>query len=185
MSSTAIAGGGRSREPGEMWNIELETSTSLDSGGYVLTYVSGKVQKCGATDLPRCVNYRSTRDPHDMNEPNTVFLTGAQIGTKGIAVFDEGWAMLKVKPNNTAIARGDYVYVDAAGGKVNKFPAATTVIPATNVTNAANEIEAKLKELARIVGICEKAVPVGTTTPLLGADKVLVRLRISTLLYNA
>jgi hypothetical protein len=184
MSAVPIAGGGRSREPGEMWNIQLEASTTLDSGGYVLTYASGKVQKCGASDLPRAVNYRSTRDPHDMNEPNTGFLTGTQVGAKGIPVFDEGWAMLKVKTNNTAIAVGDYVYVDAAGGKVNKFPTATTVIPVTNVTNAANEIEAKLKELARIVGICEKSVLVGTTA-LPGADKVLVRLRISTFLYNA
>lgn len=179
-----IASGGRSREPGEMWNMQLASAASLDDAGYVLTYASGKVDKCGATDLPRCVNYRSTRDPHDFNEPNSTFLTGTQIGTKGIAVFDEGWAMIKVKTNNTAIAVGDYVYVDAAGGKINKFPTLTTVIPVTNVTNAANEIEAKLKELARIVGIAESAVPVGTSL-IAGKDKVLVRLRISFFLYNA
>ncbi len=185
--ATAIAGGGRSREPGEMWNIQLKNATSLDDGGYVLTYVSEssviKVDKCGSTDLPTCVNFRSTRDPHDMNFPNTLQLKGSEIGEKGIPVFDEGWAKLKVKTNNAAITRGNYLIVDASGGKVNKL-ANGTQIPDTSATNAANEIEARLKELARIVGIAEEDIAAGDTGKA-GADKVLTRLRIGSVPFVA
>jgi len=176
--ATAIAGGGRSREPGEMWNIQLKSTTTLDDGGYVLTYVSEssviKVDKCGATDLPVCVNFRSTRDPHDMNFPQTVDLNGTQVGAKGIPVFDEGWAKLKVKVNNAAITRGNYLIVDAAGGKVNKLVNGTQI---PDGTANSDEVEARLKEMARIVGIAEEDIVVGTTSAA-GADKVLTRLRI-------
>jgi len=177
-------GGGRAREPGEMWNMRLKNATSLDDGGYVLTYVSEssvvKVDKCGSTDLPKCVNYRSTRDPHDLNFPSTTDLTGTQIGTKGIPVFADGWARLLVKVNNSAITRGDPLYVDAAGGKVNKY--SKTTIPNTTVTDASNELEARFKELARIVGIAEEDVAVGTTSAA-GATKVLTRLTIGRVQY--
>jgi hypothetical protein len=182
---TSIAGGGRSREPGEMWNIQVKSTTSFDDGGYVCTYVTEssvqKIDKCGATDLPKCVNYRSSRDPHDMNFPTSDYLTGTQIGTRGIPVFDEGWAKLKVKTGNAAIIRGDFLIVDATGGKVNKLAAGAT-IPDTSATNAANEIEARLLETARIVGIAEEIVAVGTTAAP-GADKVLTRLRIGSVPY--
>jgi len=179
-----IPGGGRTREIGEMWNMRLKNATSLDDAGYVLTYVSEssvtKVDKCGSTDLPKCVNYRSTRDPHDLNSPTTVFKTGTLLGEVGIPVFADGWAKLKVKTNNTAIAIGDPLYVDAAGGKVNKY--AKTTIPNTSATNASTAIDTRLKELARIVGIAEEAVAAGTTAAA-GSDKVLTRLTIGSVLY--
>jgi hypothetical protein len=163
-----------------MWNMQVKSTTSFDDGGYVCTYVTEsstiKIDKCGASDLPRCVNFRSSRDAHDMNFPTTDYLTGTEIGTKGIPVFDEGWAKLKVKVNNTAITRGNYLIVDAAGGKVNKLANGTT-IPDTSATDASDDLETRLKELARIVGIAEEDIAVGTTAAA-GADKVLTRLRI-------
>jgi len=180
---TTIPGGGRVREVGEMWNMPLKNATSLDDSGYVLTYVSEssttKVDKCGSTDLPRCVNYRSTRDPHDMNEPNTLFKTGADLAG-GIPVFADGWARLKVKDNNSAISVGNPLIVDATGGKVNKY--SKTSIPNTSATNAATAIDTRLKELARIVGVACEAVSAGTTAGP-GADKVLTKLTIGSVLY--
>lgn len=177
---SSVAGGGRTREPGEMWNMKVKNATSFDDGGYVCTYVSEssviKIDKCGASDIPKCVNYRSTRDPKDFNEPPSTYLTGSDIGNKGIPVFDEGWAKLKVKTNNSAITTGNYLIVDAAGGKVNKLSNGAQ-IPATDTTDASNEIETRLKEMARVVGIAEEDIAAGTTSAP-GKDKVLTRLRI-------
>ena len=90
-----VAGGGLSRDPGEMWNIPLKDATTLDAAGYILKYVvessTNKVDKCGATDTPVAVNYRSTRDPFDLRETNHGDLTGAGIGDPGIPVFADGY----------------------------------------------------------------------------------------------
>src|SRR3989304_8738493 len=98
------SGGVRTREAGEMWNMQLFTTTSLDDSGYVLKTVEesnvSKVDKCGATDVPYCVNYRSTRDPHSFDEPPGEFKTGTQLGDMGLPVFREGWAKLKLAINN-------------------------------------------------------------------------------------
>jgi len=174
--ATAIAGGGLTREIGEWWNIPLLDATSLDSGGYVLTYKvessTNKVDKAAATDTPRCVNFRSTRDPFDLRETNHGDLTGANIGAHGIPVFREGWAKLKVAVNNAAIVRGDALKVaTSGGGKVDKY--VETALANSDITS----VEARFDELARIVGNAEEDIAVGTTS-VAGADKVLTHLSI-------
>src|SRR3990172_6498519 len=175
------SGGGRTREPGEMWNMQLFTTTSLDDSGYVLKTVEqsnfSKVDKCGATDIPYCVNYRSSRDPHDMNAPNTLFKTGTQLGEMGLAVFREGWAKLKLATNHSALEKGDPVVVAASGGgKVDKYTAATMSVSSVAALGAA--VELRFDQLSRIVGHVEGAnVAVGTTSGP-SQDKVLVKLSI-------
>lgn len=171
-----VAGGGLSREPGEMWNIPLLDATLLDAGGYVLTYKvedsANKVDKAASTDIPCAVNYRSTRDPFDLRETNHGDLTGAQIGEVGIPVFADGWARIKVTIDNAAITRGDYLVVGADAGKVDLFTP-TTLDTDYDIAKA----NARLKELAQIVGRAEEDIAVGTTL-IPGKDKVLTRLTI-------
>jgi hypothetical protein len=177
----SIAGGGLTRELGEWWNVELLDATSLDSGGYVLTYKvessRNKVDKCGAADVPACVSFRSTRDPEDMNEHKThLTLTGAEIGTKGIPVFREGWAKLKVADNNSAIKEGDAIAVaSTGGGKVDKYTAGA--LTTTSASELAADVETRFNELANAVGNAEEKIPAGTTGAP-GADKVLTKLSI-------
>lgn len=174
-----FSGGGRTREPGEMFNRDLLGATSLDDAGYVLAYnvesSVTKVDKCTATEVPAAVNYRSTRDPHDMNEPQTIFKTGTQLEGVGIPVFREGWAKLKVANNNAVINRGDAIKVAASGGgKIDKYT--PTVI--TNGTNTASDTETRFDELSRLVGHCEEEqVAIGNTSSP-GQDKCLVKLSI-------
>lgn len=171
------SGGGRTREPGEMWNQQLLNATSLDDAGYVLAYnVESSVTKvdlCGASEVPACVNYRSSRDPHDMNEPVTLFKTGAQLGEMGIPVFREGWAKLKVANANAQLNRGDAV-VCVGGGKVDKYTPTTI----TNGTNTAANTETRFDELARVVGHVEEEQCAAGTSVTPGQDKVLVKLSI-------
>ena len=148
-----VAGGGLTREHGEFWNMPLLDATTLDDAGYVLTYKVedsiNKVDKAATTDTPRCVNFRSTRDPFDLRETNHGDQTGLQIGLHGLPVFREGWAKLKVADDNAAIVRGDSIKVaTTGGGKVDKY-----------------------------VGNAEEDIAAGTSgTP--GKDKVLTHLSI-------
>lgn len=172
-----FSGGGRTREPGEMFNVRLLDATSLNDAGFVLAYQVEssitKVDLCDASQVPACVNYRSTRDPHDMNEPQLLFKTGSQLGEVGIPVFREGWAKLKVATNNAQINRGDAI-ICTGSGKVDKYTA--TVI--TNGTNTAADTETRFDELAKIVGHCEEEQVVAGTTGSVGQDKVLTKLSI-------
>ena len=175
----AIAGGGLTRELGEFWNVELFNATSLDSAGYVLAYKTEdsriKVDKCGSTDIPACVNYRSTRDPEDMNQhKTTLYLTGTEIGTKGIPVLREGWAKLKVAINNAAITRGDSL-VCTGSGLVDKYTPAA--LDTSGAAALAADVETRFDDLARGVGHAEEDIAAGTTSAS-GADKVLTKLSI-------
>jgi hypothetical protein len=175
----AIAGGGLTRELGEFWNVELFNATSLDDAGYVLAYKTEdsriKVDLCGSADIPACVNYRSTRDPEDMNQhKTTLVLTGSEIGTKGIPVLREGWAKLKVATNNSAITRGDGL-VCSGGGKVDLYTA--PAIDTTSVATVSSTVETRFNDVARGVGHAEEDVAAGTTSAA-GADKVLTKLSI-------
>lgn len=180
------AGAGRTREPGEMWNMQVKDATSFTDSGFVLTYVvesaTNKVDLCGAADIPTCINYRSSRDPFDFNEPSTLQLTGSDIGARGFPVFAEGWAKLQVATNNQAITRGDSL-ICTGSGKVDQYGSGNstkTVIPDTSVTDASNELDARLKELAQIVGRAEQDVAAGTTDGPGGTGKVLTKLCIGT-----
>ena len=166
--------------------IQKINATSFADSGFVLKYevesTINKVNLCGATDIPACVNYRSTRDPFDFNEPSTQVETGATIGEKGFPVFAEGWAKLQLAVNNVAIVRGDSL-ICTGGGKVDQYGTANatkTALPDTTVSNAANEIDARLKELAQIVGRAEETVAAGTTTAAAGTGKILCKLSIGT-----
>jgi len=171
------SGGGRTREPGEMFNVNLLDATSLDDAGYVLAYQvedsETKVDKCDNTQMPAAINYRSTRDPHDMNEPQLLFKTGLQLADVGIPVFREGWAKLKVATNNSALARGDALEC-TGGGKVDLYTPTTI----TNGTNTAAETEDRFDELARIVGHVEEEDVDAGDTGSAGQDKVLTKLSI-------
>jgi len=171
-----FSGGGRTREPGEMFNVILKDATSLNDAGFVLKYIvetTNKVDKCGATDIPACVNYRSTRDPHSIDEPPAVFLIGSNVKLEGgIPVFREGWAKIKVATNNAAAIRGDPV-VCTGSGLIDLYT--PTVIGQTSLT--AGTVESRFDELARIVGHLEADLIVGTTAKA-GQDKVLVKLSI-------
>lgn len=175
----AVAGGGLTKELGEFWNIELFDATSLDSAGYVLAYKTEssriKVDKCGASDIPAAVNYRSTRDPEDMNQhKTTLYLTGSEIGTKGIPVLREGWAKLKVATNNSAITRGNPL-VCTGGGKVDVY---TPSALATGSASAlAADVETRFNDLGRVVGHAEEDGDAGTTSAA-GVDKILTKLSI-------
>ena len=177
-----ISGGGLSLELGEFWNIPLLDATKLEDAGFVLTYKVEasvtKVDKCGASDVPAAVNYRSTRDPEDMNQHKTTLtLIGSEIGVKGIPVFREGWAKLKVATDNTVIVRGDTL-VCTGSGKVDVYvPAA---LDDQTLTDAVAEIETRFNDLARVVGHAEEAIVVGTTAGP-GVDKVLTKLSIRAL----
>ena len=180
------SGAGRTREPGEMWNMQVKNATTFTDSGFVLSYVvesaTNKVQLCGSTDIPACVNYRSSRDPFDFNEPNTLQLTGADIGEAGFPVFAEGWAKLQLAVNNVAIVRGDSL-ICTGSGKVDQYGTANatkTALPDTTVSDAANEIDARLKELAQIVGRAEETVAAGTTAAAAGTGKILTKLYIGT-----
>ena len=180
------AGGGLTREAGEFWNMQVINTTSFSDSGFVLTYEvessTNKVNLCGATDIPACVNYRSSRDPFDFNEPSTVVQTGATIGEKGFPVFAQGWAYLQLAVNNQIIVRGDSL-VCTGGGKVDQYGSANstkTVLPNSSVTNSSNEVDARLKELAQIVGRAEETVVAGTTAKAAGTGKILCQLQIGT-----
>ena len=172
-----FSGGGRTREPGEMFNVDLLDATSLNDAGFVLAYqVEASVTKvdlCDASQVPAAVNYRSTRDPHDMNEPQLLFKTGLQLEGVGIPVFREGWAKLKVATNNVLLARGDAL-ICTGGGKVDKY--VPTVIGQTS--NTAVDVETRFDELAKIVGHVEEESVAAGTTLVAGQDKVLTKLSI-------
>ncbi len=172
-----VAGGGLTREVGEFWNMPVKDATTIDDAGYVLKYViessTNKVDLCGATDTPRCVNFRSQRDPFDLRETDHGDLTGAQIGEKGIPVFREGWAKLKVAIDNAAIVRGDpLVVASGGGGKVDLY--VETTLAASTI---AADTEARFDELARVVGQAEEDITAGTSVTS-GKDKVLTYLTI-------
>lgn len=180
MSATQT-GGGLSREVGEIFLSPLLNATSLSDGGFVLKQVTEssieKVDLCGATDIPYAVNYRSTRNPHDLNAPPTSFMTGSNDALKGgIPIFREGWAYLLVANNNAAMTRGDPVKVaSGGGGKIDKY--VPTTIRCDTVAHAAADTTTRFVELARMVGHVEEDVPAGgVSNP--GKTKALVRLCI-------
>lgn len=180
------AGGGRARDPGELWLSKLKNATSLDDAGFVLTNVEEggvpKVDKCGAADTPYAVNYRSTRDPHDMNEPPTKFLTGSDdILEGGITVFREGWARLKLVNAHAALKRGDPL-VCVGGGKVNKYTPTTI----GQGTSTAPDVETRFDELSRIVGHVEEDANIAAgPTAGVTQDKVLTKLSIRAVSINS
>lgn len=177
--ATEISGGGLSLELGEFWNIELLDATTLDDAGYVLTIKTEdsrrKVDKCGASDAPFAVNYRSTRDPEDMNAHKTnLYLDGEDLGVKGIPVLREGWAKLKVATNNSALVRGDPL-VCVGSGKVDLYT--PSALDTSVLATLAADVETRFDDLGRIVGHCEEDADVGTTA-VPGVDKVLTKLSI-------
>jgi hypothetical protein len=180
------SGAGRTREPGEGWNIQVKDATKFTDSGFVLTYVvessTNKVDLCGATDIPTCINYRSSRDPFDFNEPSTIQKIGSEIGESGFPVFAQGWAKLQVAVDNQAIVRGESL-ICTGGGKVDQYGTAngskTTFGDTSSVDQAAN-INARLKELAQIVGRAEEDIAVGTTLVAGGTGKILTQLFIGT-----
>ncbi len=169
-----FSGGGRTREPGEMWNVQVLGATSFDDAGYVLSAVDAtnvlKVDKCGATEIPYAVNYRSSRNPLDMNEPPTDFQTGTELGEKGLPVFSEGWAKLKLATDNAEIEAGEFL-ICTGGGKVDLY--AETTLTTVNET----QLELRFTELAQIVGRAEARAAVGTTSAA-SQDKILTHLTI-------
>jgi len=180
------SGAGLTREHGEFWNMQVIDATSFADSGYVLKYQvessTNKVNLCGATDIPACVNYRSSRDPFDFNEPSTLQLIGSEIGEKGFPVFAEGWAKLQLAVNNVAIVRGDSL-ICTGSGKVDQYGTANstkTALPDSSVSNSSNEVDARLKELAQIVGRAEETVIAGTTAAAAGTGKILCKLNIGT-----
>jgi|SaaInl7_100m_RNA_FD_contig_111_175785_length_2548_multi_12_in_0_out_0_3 hypothetical protein len=180
------SGSGLTREHGEFWNMQVINASSFDDSGYVLKYEvessTNKVSLCGSTDIPACVNYRSTRDPFDFNEPSTLELIGSEIGEAGIPVFAEGWAKLQLATNNQVITRGDSL-ICTGSGKVDQYGTGNstkTALPDSSVTNSSNEVDARLKELAQIVGRAEETVVAGTTAAAAGTGKILCKLSIGT-----
>jgi hypothetical protein len=160
-----------------MWNVQLLDATSLDDAGYVLAYQEEdnvtKVDLCDAAQMPACVNYRPSRDPHDMNEPQTIFKIGSVLGEMGLPVFREGWAKLKLATDNAALTRGDPV-VCVGGGKIDKY----TPTAISQGTDTAPDVETRFDELATIVGhVEEEDAAVGTTAGP-SQDKVLCKLSI-------
>jgi len=176
--ATAVPGGGLTREFGELWYMPLLNATSLDDAGYVLGIETEatvrKVDILGAGEIPYAINWRSTRDPHDQNFPQTLFQTGADIGTKGIPVLREGWAKVKVADNNSQGLVGNPV-IAGVGGKIDVYT--PTAIGDTSMTDQSANIDARFGELARVIGNLEEALPAGTTSAP-GKDKVLVHLTI-------
>ena len=174
------SGAGRVREPGEIWYEQLKNADSLDDSGYVLAYTTEssvvKLTKAGSSDLGVAVNYRSSRDPHDLNFPPATYKTGTDIGEMGIPVIDEGWVRLKVANNNAAISIGDPIKI-SAGGKVDKYTA--TTIGDTSSANQATALNARFTELRKVVGIAKEAVAAGSGSAP-GQDKVLVKLTLGT-----
>jgi len=183
---TAIAGGGLTREVGEIFYKQLKATETINDAGYVLEELvessTSKVKACTASGIPYAINYRSTRDPHDLNFPNSVFLTGTLIGEKGIPVVREGWAKLKVVGDNAAIVVGDPIKVSATAGKVDKF--VPTAVGATNSGDVSTAIKTRIKECRTVVGFAEEAVAAGSGGAA-GADKVLVKLCIGAIGINA
>lgn len=177
---TAIEGSGRTREPGEVFRKPLKDADSLDDSGYVLKQLEeSSVQKvaiAGSGDIPFAVNYRSTRDPFDMNHPATTFLTGSSDRLPTIDCIDDGEVALKVANNNAAIAVGDPLVVAASGGgKVDKYT--PTVIGNTSAGDESTNIDARFAELGQIVGYAVEKIAVGGGGAP-GADKVRTRLTI-------
>lgn len=178
---TAIAGAGRTRESNdEIFYKRLLNATSLDDAGYVLheqvESCISKVDLAASGEMPYAVNYRSTRDPHDMNAHKTQLnLNGCEVGEKGIPVFRGGWAKLKVADCNSAIIIGDPLITSACcAGKVDKYT--PTVIGTTCGGNRAACINTRFAEMSFVVGNAEEAVAAGCCAP--GADKVLTALTI-------
>lgn len=175
---TLIEGSGRTREPGEVFRKPLKDADSLNDSGYVLSALEEtsiqKVAICGgaATDFPYAVNMRSTRDPFDLAHPATTFLIGSSTRLPTIDLVDDGEVALKVANNNAAIAVGDPIVVAAAGGgKVDKFT------PTALTTPTSAEVNARFKELGRLVGYAQEKIAAGGGG-LPGADKVRTKLCI-------
>jgi len=182
---TAIGGGGLTREIGEIFYKQLKDTETLADAGYVLEELvesaTSKVKACTSSGIPYAINYRSSRDPHDLNFPNSVFLTGTLIGEKGFPVVREGWAKLKVVGGNAAIVVGDPIKVSSAG-KVDKF--VPTAVGATNSGDVSTAIKTRIKEVRTVVGFAEEAIAAGSGSTA-GADKVLVKLCIGAVGINA
>lgn len=177
---TTIEGSGRTRDPGEIFRKQIIDAESLSDSGLVLKAeleaTIEKVSIADAADFPLCVNMRSTRDPFDMNHPNTQVLTGSSDRLATIDCSDDGEHALKVADNNSAIAVGDPVVVAASGGgKVNKYT--PTTLGNTSSVNQAANIVTRFTELGKIVGYAVQSIPAGVSgSP--GADKVRCRLTI-------
>lgn len=178
---TAIAGAGRTRETNdEIFYKQLLNATSIDDAGYVLheevEACTSKVDLTASGEMPYAINYRSTRDPHDMNFPPTINLIGSDVGEKGIAVFRGGWAKLKVANCNAAIIVGDPLITSTGcAGKVDKL--VPTVIGATCSTSQGANINSRFEEMSLVVGNAEEDVAAGSGCAP-GADKVLTALTI-------
>jgi hypothetical protein len=179
-----IAGAGRTRETNdEIFYKRLLDATSIDDAGYVLfeqvECCVSKVDLAACGEMPYAINYRSTRDPHDMNFPATIELNGCEVGEKGIPVFRGGWAKLKVADCNSAIIIGDPLIQSACcAGKVDLFTA--QVISATCSGDRSGCINTRFTELSLVVGNAEEDVAAGMCCAP-GADKVLTALTIGNL----
>ncbi len=179
---TEIAGAGRTRETNdEIFYKQLKDATTLADAGFVLheevEASTSKVDLCASGEMPYAVNYRSSRDPHDMNaHKTTLTLIGSEIGEKGVAVFRGGWVKLKVADNNSAIIVGDALIVPSSGGgKVDKYT--PKVIGDTSAGDESANIDARFEEMSLVVGNAEEAIDAGTASAP-GQDKVLTALSI-------
>ncbi len=179
---TEIAGAGRTRETNdEIFYKQLLDATTLGDAGFVLheelECCVSKVDLTASGKMPYAVNYRSSRDPHDMNaHKTTLTLIGSEVGEKGVPVFRGGWAKLKVADCNSAIIIGDPLITSAScAGKVDLYT--PTVIGDTSCANRAACINTRFLELSLVVGNAEEAVAAGACCAP-GADKVLTALTI-------
>ena len=179
---TEIAGAGRTRESNdEIFYKRLLDATTIDDAGYVLheevEMCVSKVDLTASGEMPYAVNYRSTRDPHDMNaHKTTLHLIGSEVGEKGIAIFRGGWAKLKLADCNAAIIVGDPLITSAScAGKVDKYTAQS--IGDTSCADKSSCINTRFKELSLVVGNAEENVDAGACCAP-GADKVLTALSI-------
>ena len=175
-----IEGSGRTREPGEIFRKPLLDATSLNDSGYVLKAVVeatiDKVDKAGSGDIPYGVNYRSTKDPFDLNFPPTLFLQGDSDRLPTIDCIDDGEMALLVANNNAALAVGDpLVVASGGGGKVDLYT--PTTIRTDTLTNQGADTVSRFAELGQIVGYAVEVIAAGSGG-FPGVEKVRTRLTI-------
>lgn len=155
-------GGGRLKEPGELFREKLLNATSLNDSGYVLSIEDesgvSKVDLCESTEIPWCVNHRSTANGSFSTDfPRTDFLTGADL--EDIDCFKDGKAALNVTGNNAAISRGDALVVGATDGKVDLY--VKQALGDTSSVDQAANINTRFTELGQIVAYADEDIPVG------------------------
>ncbi|MHA1787125.1 MAG: hypothetical protein ACTSWU_02915 [Candidatus Thorarchaeota archaeon] len=147
-------------QPLNLLYFDLKDGTSVSARGTVLTLEStGKVDTCGATEMPIGVAYMTTRDPlydPDLTGHTSIYETGVEV-----AVVREGKVVVPYHTNaGVAISIGDIVGVKGTptAGKVCKF--VPTSYPASyNATTLATIMD----EQKYVVGIALEAASASAT----------------------